>query len=76
MAIPSGEDDSSLASTAYDALTGIVAGLHGVVASMYDLAAGLLKAATGFADVQMLVGIVIGASGVLLVLLLACHFEQ
>ena len=71
MAIPSGEDDSSLASTAYDTLTGIVAGLHGVVASMYDLAAGLLKAATGFADVQMLVGIVIGGSGVLLVLLLA-----
>ena len=71
MAIPSGEDHGSLASAAYGALTGIVAGLHEVATSIYELATVLLKAATGFADVQMLVGeIVIGAGGLLLVLLL------
>jgi magnesium-transporting ATPase (P-type) len=68
MAIPSGGDQGS---SAHDALTGIAAGLHEVTASMSELAGALLKAAIGFADLQMLVGIVIGAGGLLLVLLLA-----
>ena len=68
MAIPSGGDQGS---SAHNALTGIAAGLHEVTASTFELAAALLKAAIGFADVRMLVGIVIGAGGVLLVLLLA-----
>jgi len=71
MAIPSGEVHGSLASAANDALTGIVAGVHEVSASMYDLAAALLKAAIGFADAQMMFGVVIGAGGLLLVVLLA-----